>query len=165
MTRNDIKKKNTFYQKQLRRWRGTSITKTRLFKYIENFTTKNGKFSDKDSDVFFFFFFFFFFSNFCSKYRTEAVLTSTYNLCFWAEISKNNEYPCKPKFYYIKVRFKGSKLYRYVFVMNRNTALERSTVKVESLNFSMSVTGLIVVLCGFCVPASGRNWALCFVSS
>ena len=25
----------------------TNITKTRLFKYIENFTTKNGKFSDK----------------------------------------------------------------------------------------------------------------------
>ena len=28
------------------------ITKTRLFKYIENFTTKNGKFSDKTSDIF-----------------------------------------------------------------------------------------------------------------
>ena len=30
----------------------TSITKTRLFKYIENFTTKNWKFSDKNSDIF-----------------------------------------------------------------------------------------------------------------
>ena len=28
------------------------ITKTRLFKYIENFTSKNGKFSDKNSDTF-----------------------------------------------------------------------------------------------------------------
>ena len=28
------------------------ITKTRLFKYIENFTTKNWKFSDKNSDIF-----------------------------------------------------------------------------------------------------------------
>ena len=28
------------------------ITKTRLFKYIENFTTKNWKFSDKNSDSF-----------------------------------------------------------------------------------------------------------------
>ena len=29
------------------------ITKTRLFKYIENFTTKKGKFSDKNnSDIF-----------------------------------------------------------------------------------------------------------------
>ena len=31
----------------------TPITKTRLFKYIENFTTKKkGKFSDKNSDIF-----------------------------------------------------------------------------------------------------------------
>ena len=33
---------------------------------------------------------------------------------------KNNIYPCKLQFYYIKVGFKklrGSKLYRYVFVM------------------------------------------------
>ena len=29
------------------------ITKTRLFKYTENFTTKNWKFSDKNSDIFF----------------------------------------------------------------------------------------------------------------
>ena len=28
------------------------ITKTRLFEYIENFTTKNWKFSDKNSDIF-----------------------------------------------------------------------------------------------------------------
>ena len=29
-----------------------SITKTRLFKYTENFTTKNWKFSDKYSNIF-----------------------------------------------------------------------------------------------------------------
>ena len=34
---------------------GKTITKTRLFKYIENFTTKNWKFSDKNSDIFFIF--------------------------------------------------------------------------------------------------------------
>ena len=28
------------------------ITKTRLFKYIENFTTKKGIFSDKNTDIF-----------------------------------------------------------------------------------------------------------------
>ena len=28
------------------------MTKTRLFKYIENFTTKKWKFSDKNSDIF-----------------------------------------------------------------------------------------------------------------
>ena len=31
---------------------GDHITKTRLFKYIENITTKNWKFSDKKSDMF-----------------------------------------------------------------------------------------------------------------
>ena len=29
---------------------------------------------------------------------------------FWAEIRKNNVYPCKPQFYYIKVGFKGVKI-------------------------------------------------------
>ena len=36
---------------------------------------------------------------------------------FLSENEKNNVYPCKPQFCYIKVGFKGSKLYRYVFVM------------------------------------------------
>ena len=36
----------------LDKYRGESITKTRLFKYIENFTTKNKTFSDKSSDIF-----------------------------------------------------------------------------------------------------------------
>ena len=30
----------------------SAITKARLFKYIENFTTKNWQFSDKNSDIF-----------------------------------------------------------------------------------------------------------------
>ena len=37
----------------------------------------------------------------------RAVLTGTHNLCVWAEIKKNNIYPSKPQFYYIKVGFKG----------------------------------------------------------
>ena len=37
---------------------------------------------------------------------------------FLSRNKKNNVYPCKPQFYYIKVGFKGSKLYRYVFVMS-----------------------------------------------
>ena len=32
-------------------------------------------------------------------------------------LRKNNVYPCKPQFYYIKVGFKGVKIYRHVFVM------------------------------------------------
>ena len=92
-------------------------TKTRLFKDIENFATKNKKTSDKKILIC---------SYSCSKHllwvlvRTacEAVLTSTLNLCF-EQNKKNNVYPCKPKFYYIKVGFKGggSKLYGRVFVM------------------------------------------------
>ena len=31
--------------------------------------------------------------------------------------NKKNVYPCKPQFYYIKVRLRGSKLYRHGFVM------------------------------------------------
>ena len=33
---------------------------------------------------------------------------------FLSRNKKNNVYPCKPQFYYIKVGFKGSKLYRHV---------------------------------------------------
>ena len=36
---------------------------------------------------------------------------------FLSRNKKNNVYPCKLQFYYIKVGFKGSKLYRHVFVM------------------------------------------------
>ena len=36
---------------------------------------------------------------------------------FLSRNKKNNVYPCKPQFYHIKVGFKGSKLYRHVFVM------------------------------------------------
>ena len=42
------------------------ITKTRLFKYIENFTTKNWKFSDKTSDISF--------SYVCSKHLLWVAL-------------------------------------------------------------------------------------------
>ena len=36
---------------------------------------------------------------------------------FLSRYKKNNVYPCKPQFYYIKVGLKRSALYRYVFVM------------------------------------------------
>ena len=100
---------------------GWAIMKARLFKYIENFISKHCKFSDKKL---------WYFSYFCSKHRlwvlvrtALAVLTSTHNLCFWAERrggsneypqsmflsrnKKNNVYPGKPQFYSINVGFKG----------------------------------------------------------
>ena len=42
--------KSVWSQSLLSTWR--NIMKTLLFKYIENFTTKNWKFSDKNSDIF-----------------------------------------------------------------------------------------------------------------
>ena len=68
------------------------IMKTCLFKYTENLTTKKGKFSEEK---------YWYFSYFCSKHRlwvlvrTEAVLMSTHNLCFWAEIRKTRAGVCK----------------------------------------------------------------------
>ena len=87
------------------------ITKTRLFKYIENFISKNRKFSDKKL-----LYFHISAQNIDCGYSlepprpAEAVLTSTHNLCFLSRNRKNDVYPCKPQFYYIKVGFKGVKI-------------------------------------------------------
>ena len=43
---------------------------------------------------------------------------------FSSRNKKNNIYPCKPQFYYIKVGFKGAKLYRRVFVMYRELLMK-----------------------------------------
>ena len=76
------------------------ITKTRLFKYTENLTTKKWNFLDKNSDIFHISA-----QNIDCGYSlepphrlTEAVLTSTHNLCFWAEISKIMYTPVNPSF-------------------------------------------------------------------
>ena len=84
------------------------ITKTRIFKYIENFTTKKGKFSDK----------ILIFSNCCSKHRLWVLVEPPRRgdsieypqSVFLSRNKKNNVYPCKPQFYYIKVGFKGVKI-------------------------------------------------------
>ena len=87
-----------------------SITKTRLFKYIENFTSKNWKFSDKKI---------WYFSYFCSKnidcgYSLEPPRRGGSNeypqSMFLSRNKKNNAYPFKPQFYYIKVGFSGVKI-------------------------------------------------------
>ena len=70
-----------------------TITKTHLFKYIEKFTFKNWKFSDKK---------FWYFSSFCSKQWLWVFVRT----CL-SRNKKNNVYPCKPQFYCIKVGFKG----------------------------------------------------------
>ena len=64
---------------------------------------KNDNYQMKNSDIFLIFA-----QNIDFGYMLEqAVLTSTHNLCFRANIRRKNEYPCKPQFYYIKVGCKG----------------------------------------------------------
>ena len=93
-----------------------SITKTRLLKYTDNFTTKNWKCSDKKSDIFHISA-----QNIACGYLLELPHWGGSNeyqqSILLSRKKKNNIYPCKPQFYYIKVGLRGSKLYRYVFVM------------------------------------------------
>ena len=84
------------------------ITKTCLFKYTENFTSNNWKVSDKKL---------WYFSYFCSKFRLWVLVRTASprrggsneypQSMFLSRNKKNNVYPCKPQFYYIKVGFKG----------------------------------------------------------
>ena len=85
------------------------ITKTRLFKYIENFTTKHWKFSDKNPN-----FFPISAQNIDCRYSLEPPRQGGSNeypqsmLLNWNK--KKYVYPCKPQFYYIKVGLKGVKI-------------------------------------------------------
>ena len=85
------------------------IRKTRLFKYIENFTSKNWKFSDKNSDIFHISA-----QNIDCGYSLEPPWWGGSNKypqsMFLSRNNKNNVYPCKPQFFYIKVGFKGVKI-------------------------------------------------------
>ena len=85
------------------------ITKTRLFKYTEKFSTKKWKFSDKNFDI----------SNISAQnidcwYPLEPPRRGGSNeypqSMFLSRNKKNNVYPCKPQFYYIKVGFKGVRI-------------------------------------------------------
>ena len=94
---------------QSKQWKSFYITKTRLFKYIENCTTKKGKISDKiKSDIFHIHA-----QNIDYGYSLEPPLwggsNEYHNLCF-SKTRKNNVYPCKLQFYCIKVGFKGVKI-------------------------------------------------------
>ena len=87
-----------------------NITKTRLFKYTESFTTKKWKFSSIKSDIFHVFA-----QNIDCGYSLEPPRWGGSNeypqFMFLSRNKKNNVYLCKPQFYYIKVGFKGVKNY------------------------------------------------------
>ena len=71
--------------------------------YTENFTSKNWKFSDKK---------FWYFSYFCSSQGGSNEYPQS---MFLSRNKKNNVYPCKPQFCYIKMGFKGGQNYIGVF--------------------------------------------------
>ena len=86
------------------------ITKTRLFDYIENFTTKKGNFSIKKSDIFHIPA-----QNIDCGYSLKPPLRGGSNQypqsVFLSGNKKNNVYPCRPQFNYIKVGLiKGVKI-------------------------------------------------------
>ena len=99
------------------------ITKTHIFKYIENFTTKNLKFSDKNYDIF----------PISAQNRLWVLVRTASPRRFYqvlkiyvlAEIRKIMYTPVNPSFTIQKWGLRGSKLYRYVFV----TVLSRFTVR------------------------------------
>ena len=85
----------------------------RIQMYIEIFTSKNWKFSDKNSDIFH-----------ISAQNTDCVYSlelpwqggcNEYPQSVFEQKKKKNVYPCKPKFYYIKVGFKGVKIIKACF--------------------------------------------------
>ena len=88
--------------------------KTHLFKYIETFTNKKWKFSDKNSDIF---------HSFAQNINCGHSLklpqqgsSNGYLLSvFLNRNKKSNVNLCKPQFYYIKVGFKEVKIIQACF--------------------------------------------------
>ena len=118
-----------------------AITKTRLFTYFENFTTiKIKNFQIKNPNIYHISA-----QNIDYGYSLDPPRRGGSNEypqpMFWTEIRKKNVYPCKPQFYYIKVGFKGSNLYRRVFVMNHPGPLHLLT-----LCFLCKLTKVIVTM-------------------
>ena len=72
---------------------------------------------------------------------------------FLSRNKKNNVYPCKPQFYYIKVGFKRSTLYRHVFVMGEPYAVPFISAKkhaIVSLNVYMTIFSMLNTVYQIC---------------
>ena len=85
------------------------ITKTCLFKYVENLTSKKLKIFRQNFDIFHISA-----QNIDCGYSLEPHRRGGSNeypqSMFLGRNKKNNVYPCKPQFYYIKMGFKGVKI-------------------------------------------------------
>ena len=81
-------------------------TKTRLFKYIKNFTPKTEKFQIKETLILSFHISF---QNKDFAYSLEPPrrVPTIYDV---SRNKTNNGYPCESQFYYVKVGFKGVKI-------------------------------------------------------
>ena len=68
---------------------------------------------------------------------------------FLSRNKKNNVYPCKPQFYYIKVGFQGEILYRHVFVMPASQYDLNNDIntKSSSLSFYQYLVFYVVFIC------------------
>ena len=86
-----------------------TITKTYIFKYIENFSSKTWKFSDKNFDIFHISA-----QNIDCRYSLELPWQGSSNeypqSMFLSRNKKNNLYPHKPQFFYMKMRFNVVKI-------------------------------------------------------
>ena len=96
--------------RQILKFKRVIITKTRLFKYIENFTSKKKKkISDKNADIFHISA-----QNIDCGYSLEPPRRGGSNeypqSMFLSRNKKNNVHTCKPQFYCIKVGLKGVKI-------------------------------------------------------
>ena len=81
---------------------------------------------------------------------------------FLSRNKKNNVYPCKPQFFYIKVGFKGVKIYRSVFVMcfkvvdlQRKKQYLRICESIEDSDQSVHSSSLIRVFPGHILDSHG----------
>ena len=77
----------------------------------------------------------------------EAVPTSTHNLWFWAEIRKIMYTSVKPSFTIWKWGLRGSKLYRYDFVMGQRRPRYRSAWRLSRACWSASCIRILSVRC------------------
>ena len=64
---------------------------------------------------------------------------------FLSRNKKNNVYPCKPQFYYIKVEFKGSILYRHDFVMDGFDRVFSRVLKLSSCDLCMKLVSWYIL--------------------